>query len=429
LRLFSGGGHRAAKLSQSKTATGVSARQARLWASTLLLLRFLPSTTGSLDLDKLRGKRLTAAVGFHGGVRHPLRARRAKAVARVVASGLTTPLLPDDYLGMLNPLWSARELRGRVVSVQRETEQAATIVIRPGWGWRFTAKPGQYVGIGVQVEGRWHWRSYSLTSTPVEERGEISVTVKAMPEGFISTHLVDGLASGSVIRLARPRGDFVLPEPPPPRLLFLTAGSGITPVVSMLRTMDRRDDLPDVVLVASAKNEADLIFRHELRALAGRHPSLRLHEQFSAEQGRLDISDLDHICPDWRDRQTWACGPEGMLDDAEDRWRSEGLSARLHTERFAPKRVAGGEGGHITFTLSGKETDADGATTLLEAAEAVGVRMPYGCRMGLCYTCVVGLASGSVRDLRDGSEKSAGAEALRIQTCISVASDDCTLEV
>jgi ferredoxin-NADP reductase len=363
-----------------------------------------------------------------GGRRRVL-ARRTTAAVKRMASGLTTPLLPDDYLGLVNPLWSARELRGRVERVVRETDDAATLIIRPGRGWRFTAQPGQYVGIGVQVDGRWHWRSYSVTSTPVDDDEGISVTVKAMPEGFISTHLVEGVRPGSIIRLARPRGDFVLPDPPPERLLFLTAGSGITPVVSMLRTMERRDTLPDVVLVASSRTESELIFGDELRAMAGRRPTVRLHEQHTATDGRFGLADLDTVCPDWRSREAWACGPEELLDDVEQHWSAAGLRDHLHTERFTTKRSSGGSGGHVTFVRSGKEADVDGATTLLEAAEAQGITMPFGCRMGICYTCVVGLASGSVRDMRDGHETSAGAESLRIQTCISTASGECTLDV
>src|SRR3954454_7265915 len=74
---------------------------------------------------------------------------------RRVASRITTPLLPDDYLHLLNPLWSARELRGVVVDLVPETEHAATLVIKPGWGWSGEYKAGQYIGIGVQVDGRW----------------------------------------------------------------------------------------------------------------------------------------------------------------------------------------------------------------------------------------------------------------------------------
>jgi hypothetical protein len=126
-------------------------------------------------------------------------------VLRGLAARATTPLLPDDYLELLNPLWSARELRGVVVEVVPETEDSATVHIKPGWGLSGNYRPGQYVGIGLRVDGRWHWRSYSLTSTPRRGKKLLSITVKATPEGFLSTHLVNGVAPGTVVRLAAPR--------------------------------------------------------------------------------------------------------------------------------------------------------------------------------------------------------------------------------
>src|ERR1700736_6081036 len=111
-------------------------------------------------------------------------------VLRSLARRITTPLLPDDYLKLANPLWSARELRGRVVEVRRETVDSATLVIKPGWGFSFDYQAGQYIGIGVLVDGRWRWRSYSLTSSPVAGAAGpvtsnwggriITITVKAM---------------------------------------------------------------------------------------------------------------------------------------------------------------------------------------------------------------------------------------------------------
>ena len=106
-------------------------------------------------------------------------------VLRGLAARATTPLLPDDYLKLLNPLWSARELRGVVVDVRKETEQSATVSIKPGWGFSGDYRPGQYVGIGLRVDGRWHWRSYSLTSIPRRDKKLLSITVKATPEGFL----------------------------------------------------------------------------------------------------------------------------------------------------------------------------------------------------------------------------------------------------
>ena len=347
---------------------------------------------------------------------------------RAFGRGLTTPLMPDDYLKLFNPLWSARELRGRVEKVINETERAATLVIKPGWGWSLDHAPGQYIGIGVEIDGKYHWRSYSLSSVPLHENGTVSITIKAMPEGFMSDHLVNGLAPGTIVRLAAPQGDFVLPDPPPAKMLFIVGGSGITPVMSMLRTLDRRDSVPDAVLVYSAVNEDDMMFVHELRVLAMRFKSFRFYERFTDADGILTPDQIDKACPDWLERETWACGPAPMLDAFSEHFEEHDRIKHLHIERFSLATVdSEASGGMVTFGDSGPSVHVDGATTLLEAGEKAGVNMLFGCRMGICHTCDVPLQSGRVRDLRTGEEHDNPNE--YIQTCVSVAAGDCTLRV
>jgi ferredoxin-NADP reductase len=349
---------------------------------------------------------------------------------RALISPVTTPLLPDDYLKLINPLWSSRELRGRIVEVRPETADSATLVIKPGWGYGFDHQPGQYIGIGLLVDGRWRWRSYSLTSPARTGTRSISITVKAMPEGFLSSHLVNGVRSGTVVRLAAPQGDFVMSDPPPTSVLFLTAGSGITPVMSMLRTMARRGQFSgavDVVHLHSAPTAADVMFAAELGQLQRNHPGYRLTVRSTRTDGRLDLSRLADEVPDWRDRHTWVCGPEAMLAEAEKLWGAAGLANRLHRERFATaRRPAAGGGGAVTFARSGVTRAADAATSLLEAGEQAGVRLPFGCRMGICHTCVVSLVDGRAVDLRNGAEHEPGT---RVQTCVTAASGDCVVVI
>ena len=352
---------------------------------------------------------------------------------RSAGSKLTTPLHPDDYLRLLNPLWTARELRGRIEEVIPETEDAATLVIRPGWGWRFDHQPGQYVGIGIQVKGKWQWRSYSISSVPKRSVGlrgghTITITVRAMPEGLLSSHLVNGLEPGTNVRQAAPKGDFVLPDPPPAKMLFLVGGSGITPVMAMLRTLSRRGTMPDVVLHYSSPSAERMIFRDELAELAEKHDKFSFQELHTDTDGMLELAEIDSICRDWQERETFACGPGPMLEAITEHYQEHDLEDSLHLERFSLELGGeGGEGGTITFQNSSKSVEADGATTVLEAGEEAGIGMPYGCRMGICHTCTLTKISGRVRDLRNGDEYDQPNE--QIQTCVTAAVGECTLDI
>jgi ferredoxin-NADP reductase len=332
---------------------------------------------------------------------------------------LFTPLLPDDYLELINPLWSTRELRGRIERIERETPGAATIVIKPGWEWE-GHEPGQYLRIGMAIDGVHHWRAYSLTTDPGRPDGLIGITPKFVESGVVSPYLVHRARAGDIVRLGGVEGTFVLPETPPRKLLFVSAGSGITPIISMLRSLDRSEALGDAVHVHSARRPDEVIFGDRLRDLASRRPGFRLQLRITGEQGRLGPSDLERICPDWRERQAFASGPGEMLDDLSRHWEAEGDPERLAMERFQPViggSAVAGEGGTLRFLASDIETACDGGTPILLAGEEAGATLPYGCRMGICHTCIGRLCSGEVRDLRTGEVH--GAEGEKVRTCVN----------
>jgi stearoyl-CoA 9-desaturase NADPH oxidoreductase len=348
------------------------------------------------------------------GARPKVSAGRRKALNAV--RSLFTPLLPDDYLELINPLWSTQELRGRVEGIERQTEDAVTIVIKPGADWD-RHRAGQYLRVGVVVNGRHHWRAYSITSEPSDDY--ICITPKLVEEGTVSPHLTTKLQPGTILRLGGVEGDFTLPDPHPEKVLFISAGSGVTPIMSMLRELKQEEALEDAVLVHSARTEEDVIFRDFLRDLDEHCEGFRLHLQLTEEQGRISPSDLEEICPDWRDRETFLSGPSGMLDAMEEHWEKEGDCDRLRMERFQPKAGLSeeGEGGEIKFLASDTETEADGGTPILVAGEEAGLELPYGCREGVCHTCTGTLCSGQVRDLRNGNVYGTDGEVIR--TCIS----------
>jgi len=343
---------------------------------------------------------------------------------RALAEAAATPLVPQDFLDLLSPLHGST-LRGRIESVHPETRDAATLIIAPGRGWR-GHRPGQYIRLGVDVDGVRLWRAYSVTSPP-DRGGRISITVKAIPDGVVSTHLVRAVAPGTIVQLDPATGDFTLPETPPAKVLFITAGSGVTPVMGMLRS--RLDALADVVHVHAAPTRDDAIFGHELRQLH-RDGVLRLVEHHDDTHGLLTADRLTALVPDLAERETWACGPAGLLDTLEQLYAEAGVPERLHTERFRPAIVVAGDGGTVTFTRQRQTVDAAADTPLLSVGEAAGVLMPSGCRMGICFGCVVPLTQGAVRDLRTGALTTAVAgDNVQIQTCVSAAAGACHIDL
>jgi ferredoxin-NADP reductase len=353
--------------------------------------------------------------------------------ARSLVHAATTPLVPADFLDLVAPLRRGTDLRGRVERVIPETRDAATIVIRPGKDWAGHV-PGQYVRIGIDVDGVRQWRAYSMTHGPRPD-GRISVTVKAVPDGLVSHHLVHDLRPGTMVHLEQAAGEFVLP-PGGGRYLFVTAGSGITPVIGMLRNLFPSTDegvlhadrgrTHDITVVHVAPSRPDSIFIRDLEALAAAG-AITLVARYDDQHGVLDVDDLPALVPDIAERRTLACGPAPLLDALQRFHDDKGLE--LVTEQFRTTRVEAGEGGTVTFA-DGRSVSADGATPILDAAEEAGVLMPSGCRMGICYGCVLPMREGSVRDLRNGQVTTAvpgESGDVKIQTCINAPAGACHL--
>jgi stearoyl-CoA 9-desaturase NADPH oxidoreductase len=347
--------------------------------------------------------------------------------ARNAAAWFTQPLLPDDLLGTLNPLWSRDEPHARVVGLRRETADTTTLLLRTG-RHRPRHVPGQFVGIGTRLDGVWHWRTYSVTSRPSDD--VLSVTVTAVPGGAVSGALAHRTPVGALLRIGPPAGEFVLPAEVPEKLLFVAAGSGITPIMGMLRELAATApaSLDGAVVVHCDRTPADLVFGPELRALAA-STGLRLVERHTAVQDRLTPDTLADDVPDWAARQTWACGPAGLLEAMTALWERAGDPSALHVERFTPPAFAAGDsaGGRVAFTASGVTAQAEPGTPLLVAGEQAGALLPNGCRMGICHTCVGSLRSGAVRNLSTGELSDTPGDIVR--TCVSGAAGDVEIEL
>lgn len=352
--------------------------------------------------------------------------------SRFVAA-LTHPHSIDRYLVLVSPTWSIHEVRAEVTHVRRETRDVTTLTLKPNALWR-GHRAGQYVALTVEIAGVNRTRCFSISSAPTRASGTFEVTVKARPSGAVTPTLVHHTTPGTVVGLSQAQGDFVLPEVLPERLLFVSGGSGITPLMSMLRALTASGGrLPEVTFVHFARSRDDVIFRDALATLARTHRSLRLVIETEAESGRppaLDEHSLAAIVPDYDRIETWACGPESLLAATTKAFQARDAIARLHTERFgfaqSPVNTAPTEA-RVRFSRSKVEANARDGGSLLAMAEGAGVALASGCRMGICRTCVCRKVSGTTRDLRTGAlSEDADVE---VQACVSAPVGDVTIDL
>lgn len=352
---------------------------------------------------------------------------RLPALARRLGEAATAPHGLDRYLELLSPLWVRSEGRARVEAVRPEAPGCATLVLRPNQAWR-GAEAGQHVRVGLEIDGVRHDRRFSVASSAHRRDGRIEITVKVHPDGRVSRHLVTRTAPGAILHLAPAAGDFTLPSPRPARLLLISGGSGITPVMSMLRTLCDEGHRGRVDFLHYARTRREAIFADEIAALARRHPNVRprtVHTRESADGGRFRRG---HLPRDYADCETYVCGPAPLIEAVSDHWERARLSHRLHREFFRPPPAlsAADAGGRVRFARSGVAAAGDGRP-LLEQAEAAGLAPAHGCRMGICRSCVCRKTSGRVRDLQTGRLSGDGEEDIRI--CVNAPAGDVTLQI
>jgi stearoyl-CoA 9-desaturase NADPH oxidoreductase len=366
--------------------------------------------------------------------------RIAGAVLRspvgALLDGLAYPHGTDRYLELLDPLLARDTTRAVITDIQRETIDTATITLRPNRCDGHRA--GQYVQVTAEVDGRRHTRCFSISSSAHRRDGLITITVKVNPGGIVSRYLANQATPGVVVELSPAEGEFVLPRRLPDRLLLISGGSGITPVMSMLRTLADEHAPTEITFLHYARTPRDLAFADELRELDARMPNLHLAIVCTREpdagshglSGHLDATHLDAVTADLEGVPTYVCGPVPLIEAAEALWQQRDRDDLLHVERFvlAPITPASTEDatGKIVFADSNTTVDNDG-TTLLQQAEAAGLTPVAGCRMGICHTCIRPKLVGQVRDVRDGRLSSCDPE--QVQICISAPVGDVTIDL
>ncbi|MDP3295766.1 MAG: ferredoxin reductase [Nevskia sp.] len=360
-----------------------------------------------------------------------------RALSSRIAATLAYPHGVDRYVESFAPTYSLSEVRAEVTALRHQTDDSVTMTLRPNGNWQ-GFRAGQYLRLTVEINGVRRSRCYSPANSVHAADGLIELTVKAHAGGFVSKYLQQNLRVGTIVGLSQAEGAFALPEMRPSRVLLISGGSGITPVMAMLRTLcdeGRYGSYRGQITFLHYSNAAkDQIYAAELTEIAARYPNVQLlrgyveTNQGGELNGRFCRAHLNAV-PDYAEAETFLCGPPGMMKAVQKLWADEGLAERLHLEHFAAAPAvidtANAEG-EVRFARSERLARNSGGT-LLDQAEAAGLKPESGCRMGICHACTCRKTSGRVRDTRTGEISDAGEG--DIQICISVPVGTVTLDI
>lgn len=350
-------------------------------------------------------------------------ARGLQPLRRLCAAGWLREADVDLCLRLLHPALRLNRVFARVEARRWVADDMLALELRCNGnarGWR----AGQHVQLYLEQDGVRHGRSYSLTSVAAD--GRIELAIKRQPGGRLSNLLLDHLEVGEVVELGQAFGEFAWPQEQN-AVLLLAAGSGITPLLGLLRDALARGFSAPVTLLHQVRRRGQQAFAEELQALAARYTNFQVRWAFSGEDsGRLTAEQLAAL----PGAHLLICGPRGFVDQACGWWRDAGHGRSLQAESFSPlprlTKEATGEV-HLRFARSGQQVSGNGNASLLEQAEASGLRPAHGCRQGICTSCTCLLLAGTVRDLRSGELFAEPNQPIRL--CVSAPHGDVEIDL
>jgi len=323
-------------------------------------------------------------------------------------------------------MWAVNEVRARVVHIHQETDDVTTLTLHPTSTWR-GFRAGQNVLLGVEIDGARRTRCFSISSAETGRPDDFTITVRSHDEGLVSKYLANRAACGLVVHLSQAEGEFTLPQSLPDRLLMISGGSGITPLMSMLRTLVETGYDGRVTFLHYSQSPERTIFADELAEIADHQDNIELAVVHTRQGGqRFSEAQLKELAPDYAAIDTFACGPAGLVKQVQEIYED---NDRLKVEYFKTSTIntdLNDTTGNVRFATSEKQAENTGAT-LLEQAEALGLAPAFGCRMGVCFTCTSRKTEGTVRNVVTGAESSLPDE--EIQICVSTPVGDCVVAV
>ncbi|AKS35492.1 flavin reductase family protein [Mycolicibacterium goodii] len=359
----------------------------------------------------------TTAAGF---------GRRLLATPRIarLANLLTGPHGVDRYTELVEPTWTRRDARARVVAVRRQTPRSVTLTLEPNDAFS-GFRAGQHINLSVEINGRRRTRCYS----PAGAAGAaaIELTIGRHDGGLVSTYLCEHAHPGMVLGLDSVGGDFVLPDPPPRRILFVSGGSGITPVLSMLRTLRAQAFTGQIGFLHYARSATEACYRDELDRISAAMPGVRVLHGYTRDHagtdltGRFGPAHLEAALLGDPPDAVYVCGPPDLVAAVQKHCDN------VQAESFVPPTFdATASGGTVTFTDSAVAVRDDGQPLLVQA-EAAGLTPQSGCRMGICHSCTRTKTRGAVRNLITGAVS--GTDSEDIQICVTAPVGDVDLRL
>jgi len=344
--------------------------------------------------------------------------------------------------------WDA-ESEGVVIcrAVWNETPDVRTFVFSAPEPRLFEFLPGQFMTWEFEIEGRAIKRCYTIASSAARPH-VISITVKRQPGGEVSPWLHENLRPGTAVRACGPAGTFSCAHHPGRKYLFLSGGSGITPLMSMARSHDDVASEPDIIFVHNARSPLDIIFRDELAMLARHRAGFRFmpicetdspSEAWHGLRGRLDPAMLALIAPDLMEREIFTCGPAPYMAAVRAMLGAAGFDmAHYHEESFCFETLmpgAGsipadsvGQGFHVSFRKSDRRVVCAAGVSILQAATAAGMQLPFSCTQGICGTCKSRMVSGTVEMRHQGGIRPREIEQGMILLCCSRPTSDVVID-
>lgn len=330
-------------------------------------------------------------------------------------------------------------IKAHIINICQETHDTKTYTLglnRPLSKFH----SGNHIAIQATINNKLESRIYTVSSTPYN-LSNIKITVKKHTGGTVSSWLFDSAEIGTELGISEANGQFHLPQQTPGKLLFIAAGSGITPIMSMLRYLKNTGNKSEITLLYYVRSKSDIIFKEELLKFTCERQNINIliipEDTVSSDStlsGRISHKQIKPFVSSPSDQTVYMCGPQAFMKKAKTLLHKCGIGeSKIHIENFqaannsSAVNVSSKNSHQVRFTKSDQSLSVNESNTILENAEAIGLTPKYACRTGICRTCRCKKTSGTTLNLATGEVSDKADD--YILPCVSVAQTAIDIEL